>query len=289
MTIQWFPGHMAKARRQVQEKLKLIDVVVELADARIPNSSRNPMIDEIVSNKPRLMLLNKADLADDRKSNEWIHYFQSKGIKTIAIDAQSGNGLKQIITGCQELVHDKWERMRAKGIKPRAIRVLIVGIPNVGKSTLINKLAKRNLAKTGDRPGVTTAQQWIKVGTELELLDTPGILWPKFEDQMVGKRLAATGAIKDTILNLQEVAIYALNFLTTHYPSELINRYDLKEIPEDIVSLFDEIGKRRGCLAGGGLIDYDKTSELILRELRGGRLGKLTLETPKDWETKKDL
>lgn len=280
---------MAKARRQVQEKLKLIDVVVELADARIPNSSRNPMIDEIVSNKPRLMLLNKADLADDRKSNEWIHYFQSKGIKTIAIDAQSGNGLKQIITGCQELVHDKWERMRAKGIKPRAIRVLIVGIPNVGKSTLINKLAKRNLAKTGDRPGVTTAQQWIKVGTELELLDTPGILWPKFEDQMVGKRLAATGAIKDTILNLQEVAIYALNFLTTHYPSELINRYDLKEIPEDIVSLFDEIGKRRGCLAGGGLIDYDKTSELILRELRGGRLGKLTLETPKDWETKKDL
>ncbi len=286
MTIQWFPGHMAKARRQVQEKLKLIDVVVELADARIPNSSRNPMIDEIVSSKPRLMLLNKADLADDRKTSEWIEYFQSQGIKTLSIDAQSGKGMKEIITGCQELVHEKWEKMRSKGVNPRAIRVLIIGIPNVGKSTLINKLAKRNLAKTGDRPGITTAQQWIKVGKELELLDTPGILWPKFEDQNVGFRLAATGAIKDTIINLQEVAVFALRFLTDKYPTVLKKRYDLEEIPEEIVGLFDEIGKRRGCLMGGGLIDYDKTSELILRELRGGRLGKLTFETPEDWATK---
>jgi ribosome biogenesis GTPase A len=284
MTIQWFPGHMAKARRQVQEKLKLIDVVVELADARIPNSSRNPMIDEIVSSKPRLMLLNKADLADDRRTKEWILHFQGRGIKTLAIDAQSGKGMKQIIHSCQELVHEKWEKMKAKGVvNPRAIRVLIVGIPNVGKSTLINKLAKRNIAKTGDRPGVTTAQQWIKVGKELELLDTPGILWPKFEDEMVGLRLATTGAIKDTIINLQEVAVYALRFLTAHYPKELMNRYDLQEVPEDIVQLFDEIGKRRGCLMGGGLVDYDKTSELILREIRGGKLGELTFESPQDW------
>ncbi|WP_246939998.1 ribosome biogenesis GTPase YlqF [Bacillus pinisoli] len=283
MTIQWFPGHMAKARRQVQEKLKLIDVVVELADARIPNSSRNPMIDEIVSTKPRLMLLNKADLADDRKTNEWIQHFENKGIKTLAIDAQSGTNLKQIILSCQELVHEKWERMRAKGLNPRAIRVLIIGIPNVGKSTLINKLAKRNIAKTGDRPGVTTAQQWIKVGKELELLDTPGILWPKFEDELVGLRLATTGAIKDTIINLQDVAVFALRFLTDNYPDALKKRYDLQEIPEDIVELFDAIGKKRGCLMGGGLIDYDKTSELILRELRSGKLGKLTFETPSDW------
>jgi ribosome biogenesis GTPase A len=274
---------MAKARRQVQEKLKLIDVVVELADARIPNSSRNPMIDEIISNKPRLMLLNKADLADERKTREWLQYFNDQGIKAISIDAQSGKGLKQIIDSCQELVKEKWDKWKSKGVKPRAIRVLIVGIPNVGKSTLINKLAKRNIAKTGDRPGVTTAQQWIKVGTELELLDTPGILWPKFEDQMVGMRLAATGAIKDNILNLQDVAVYTLRFLTEHYPDDLKERYQLQVIPDDIVELFDEIGKRRGCLMGGGLIDYDKTSELILRELRGGKLGRFTLETPKDW------
>jgi ribosome biogenesis GTPase A len=284
VTIQWFPGHMAKARRQVQEKLKLIDVVVELADARIPNSSRNPMIDEIISSKPRLMLLNKADLADERKTREWIQNFQAKGIKTLAIDAQSGKGMKDIIHACQELVREKWEKLRAKGVTPRAVRVLIVGIPNVGKSTLINKLAKKNIAKTGDRPGVTTAQQWIKVGKELELLDTPGILWPKFEDQTVGLRLATTGAIKDTILNLQEVAVYALRFLHANYPNNLKDRFNLEVIPAEIVELFDEIGKRRGCLMGGGLVDYDKTSELVLREIRSGRVGRFTFEEPADWE-----
>ncbi|MBM6618465.1 ribosome biogenesis GTPase YlqF [Bacillus suaedaesalsae] len=284
MTIQWFPGHMAKARRQVQEKLKLIDVVIELADARIPNSSRNPMIDEIISSKPRLILLNKADLADDTKTREWLSYYKSKGIKALAIDAQAGKGMKAIVESCQELVKEKWDKWKSKGVTPRAIRVLIVGIPNVGKSTLINKLAKKNIAKTGDRPGVTTAQQWIKVGKELELLDTPGILWPKFEDQMVGLRLATTGAIKDNILNLQDVTVYALRYLTEHYPNELKERYSLQDIPEEIVELFDEIGKRRGCLMGGGMIDYDKTSELVLRELRAGKLGKLTFELPADWE-----
>ncbi|UNL83897.1 ribosome biogenesis GTPase YlqF [Priestia koreensis] len=281
MTIQWFPGHMAKARRQVTEKLKLIDIVYELVDARIPQSSRNPMIDEIVTNKPRVVLLNKADKADKAITNEWLRYYEEKGIAAIAIDAQSGKGLNQILTVSKELLKEKFDRMRAKGIKnPRAIRAMIVGIPNVGKSTLINRLAHKNIAKTGDRPGVTQAQQWIKVGKELELLDTPGILWPKFEDELVGYKLATTGAIKDTILNLQDVAVYALRFLTASYPNRLQERYDLPHIPEEIVDLFDEIGKRRGCLLSGGIIDYDKTAELVLREIRGDKLGVLTFEKP---------
>ncbi|MFD3445481.1 ribosome biogenesis GTPase YlqF [Microbacteriaceae bacterium 4G12] len=284
MTIQWFPGHMAKARRQVTEKLKLIDVVIELVDARLPSSSRNPMIDEIISHKPRLIVLNKADMADDKITKQWIVHFEALGYKAISINAQAGQGMKEIAAACKELVKEKFDKMIAKGVKPRAVRALIVGIPNVGKSTLINKLAKKNIAKTGDRPGVTTAQQWIKVGKELELLDTPGILWPKFEDQLVGFRLATTGAIKDSILNLQEVAVYALRFLSAQYPERLKERYNLPDIPEDIVELFDEIGKKRGCLMGGGLVDYDKTAELFLRELRGGKLGRLTFEQPGEIE-----
>ncbi|MFX3624636.1 MAG: ribosome biogenesis GTPase YlqF [Ectobacillus sp.] len=280
MTIQWFPGHMAKARRQITEKLKLIDVVIELVDARLPLSSRNPMIDEIIAHKPRLIVLNKADMADPTTTKKWIHYFEHLGYKAISINAQAGQGMKEITAASKDLVKEKFEKMAAKGIKPRAVRALIVGIPNVGKSTLINKIAKKNIAKTGDRPGVTTAQQWIKVGKELELLDTPGVLWPKFEDELVGLRLAATGAIKDTILNLQDVAVYTLRFLSEHYPDRLKERYNLSDIPEDIVDLFDEIGKRRGCLMGGGLVDYDKTAELVLRELRGGKLGRLTFEEP---------
>ncbi|MFD2212871.1 ribosome biogenesis GTPase YlqF [Metabacillus endolithicus] len=286
MTIQWFPGHMAKARRQVTEKIKLIDIVFELVDARIPMSSRNPMIDEIVSSKPRIVLLNKADKADDSITKQWIEYFKEQDIPAIAIDAQSGTGLKQITALSKVLLKEKFDKMAAKGIKPRAIRALIIGIPNVGKSTLINRLAKRNITKTGDRPGVTTAQQWVKVGNELELLDTPGILWPKFEDQLVGQKLATTGAIKDTILNLQEVTVFALNFLKEHYPKRLLERYNLNEIPEEIVPLFDEIGKKRGCMVSGGYIDYDKTSELILREIRTDKLGKLSFETPADFQDK---
>ncbi|UOY93658.1 ribosome biogenesis GTPase YlqF [Ectobacillus sp. JY-23] len=280
MTIQWFPGHMAKARRQITEKLKFIDVVIELVDARLPASSRNPMIDEIVSHKPRLIVLNKADMADETMTRKWLQHFESKGFKAISINAQAGQGMKEIAAASKDLVKEKFDKLIAKGVKPRAVRALIVGIPNVGKSTLINKLAKKNIAKTGDRPGVTTAQQWIKVGKELELLDTPGVLWPKFEDQLVGQRLAATGAIKDSILNLQDVAVYALRFLTEHYPKQLQERFGLDVIPEDIVELFDEIGKRRGCLMGGGMIDYDKTAELVLRELRAGKIGRFTFEDP---------
>lgn len=283
MTIQWFPGHMAKARRQVTEKLKLIDIVFELVDARIPMSSRNPMIDDIVSSKPRIVLLNKADKADDTITKKWIEFFKERDIPAIAIDAQSGTGLKQITSLSKILLKEKFNKMTAKGIKPRAIRALIIGIPNVGKSTLINRLAKKNIAKTGDRPGVTTAQQWVKVGNELELLDTPGILWPKFEDQLVGQKLATTGAIKDAILNLQDITVFALSFLKEHYPKRLLERFHLEELPDEIVPLFDEIGKKRGCMMSGGYIDYDKTSELILRDIRTDKLGRLSFETPEDF------
>lgn len=283
MTIQWFPGHMAKARRQVTEKLKLIDIVFELVDARIPMSSRNPMIDEIVSSKPRIVLLNKADKADASITKQWIDYFKEREIPAIAIDAQTGTGLKQITALSKVLLKEKFDKMASKGIKPRAIRALIIGIPNVGKSTLINRLAKKNITKTGDRPGVTTAQQWVKVGNELELLDTPGILWPKFEDQLVGSKLATTGAIKDAILNLQEVTVFALNFLREHYPDRLKERFNIDELPNEVVQLFDEIGKKRGCIMPGGYIDYDKTSELVLREIRSDKLGRLSFETPKQF------
>ena len=279
MTIQWFPGHMAKAKREVTEKLKLIDIVFELVDARIPISSRNPLIDEIVANKPRIILLNKADIADPDVTKQWIDFFAAQQIDAIAIDSQSGTGVKQMVAVAKEKLRPKFEKMIAKGIKrPRAMRALIVGIPNVGKSTLINRLAGKHIAKTGDTPGVTKAQQWIKVGKELELLDTPGILWPKFEDEEVGYKLATTGAIKDTILNLQDVAVYALRFLSTHYPDRLKERYALADIPEDIVQLFDDIGKKRGCLAAGGVVDYDKVAELVLRDIRTEKLGRLSFD-----------
>jgi len=280
MTIQWFPGHMAKARREVTEKLKLIDIVYELVDARIPLSSRNPMIDEIISNKPRIVLLNKADMADEKITKSWLEYFQNQNIEAIAIDAQKGTGLKKITDLSKQLLQEKFNKMKQKGIKPRAIRALIVGIPNVGKSTLINRLAKRNIAKTGDRPGITKAQSWIKVGKELELLDTPGILWPKFEDQEIGLKLATTGAIKDEILNLQDVAVFALQYLIEHYPDRLKERYQFDSFSENIVDIFDHIGKKRGCLMSGGFIDYDKTAELIIRELRTLKLGRITFEKP---------
>jgi ribosome biogenesis GTPase A len=286
VAIQWFPGHMAKARRQVTEKLKLIDIVIELLDARVPLSSRNPMIDEIVASKPRLVLLNKADMADPSITKEWIQYFHDKGIIAISIDSQHGKGLKQIVEQSKLILKEKFDKMVAKGVRPRAIRALIIGIPNVGKSTLINRLAGKNIAKTGDRPGVTTAQQWVKVGKELELLDTPGILWPKFEDQLVGYKLATTGAIKDTILNLQDIAVYALTFLKEHYPEKLSERYGIDSIPEEIVHLFDEIGSRRGCMMSGGYIDYDKTAELVLREIRSEKLGRLSFESPEHFQEK---
>ncbi len=288
MSIQWFPGHMTKARRQIEEKLKLIDIVIELLDARIPLSSRNPMIDEILKGKPRLVLLNKHDLADPKVTAEWVRYFADRGLKALPIDAASGNQVKEIIPRSRELWADKIEAQIRKGINPRAIRALIVGIPNVGKSTLINQLAGKKIAATGDKPGVTKGQQWIKVGTEMDLLDTPGILWPKFEDQMVGLRLAATGAIKEEILHLDEIAFYAVKYMIKHYPEALRDRFSITEFPAELedpnetVKVMEAIGRKRGAIVSGGRVDLDKTSLLFLRDLRAGKLGRFSLETPAD-------
>lgn len=286
MTIQWFPGHMAKARRQITEKLKLIDVVIELLDARIPLSSRNPMIDEILGDKPRLVLLNKYDLSDPAITDRWVDFFKTKEIQALPIDSTSGQQVQQIIPRCKELLTEKLQRERDKGMRPRAVRSLIVGIPNVGKSTLINRLAGRRAAATGDQPGVTKAQQWIKTGGELELLDTPGVLWPKFEDPNVGMRLAITGAIKDTLLHVEDIAFEAVRYLMKHYSNNIQERYQLDELPtqiedaDEVVALMEQIGRKRGCLRSGGRVDLEKASNVILRDLRSGQLGRISLEQP---------
>ncbi|MFC7363763.1 MULTISPECIES: ribosome biogenesis GTPase YlqF [Bhargavaea] len=282
MTIQWFPGHMAKARREVTEQLKMVDIVFELVDARLPQSSRNPMIDDIISRKPRLVILNKKDMADEAETARWLERFREDGTEAVAINSLDGKGLQQVTKAAQQILKEKWERMKAKGIRPRAIRAMIVGIPNVGKSTLINRLAKKNIAKTGNTPGVTKAQQWIKVGKELELLDTPGILWPKFEDPEAGYKLALTGAIKDAITAQQELAIYALRFLEAHYPDRLEDRYGFRTLGGDIPGAFDRIGERRKVYGKGGTIDYDSVSELIVRDVRDQQLGKLTFDFSED-------
>lgn len=283
MTIQWFPGHMAKARREITEKLKMIDVVFELVDARIPLASRNPMIDEILGEKPRIVLLNKADLADPKVTSMWQGYFSDKGIPSLAINSQDGKGIKKIEPIAQDLVKEKFDKMRAKGIvKPRAVRALIVGIPNVGKSTIINRMAGKNIAVTGDKPGVTKKQQWIKAGKTLELLDTPGILWPKFEDQSIGLKLAVTGAIKETLFDFTEVVLFAVKYLKEHYQERLVERYKLSDIPEDPLRLFEEIGKKRGCIMSGGEVDLEKTAEIVLRDIRSEKLGRLSYEQPNE-------
>lgn len=280
--IQWFPGHMARARREVTEKLKLVDIVFELVDARIPQSSSNPMLKDIIQNKPRLVLLNKADIADQTITDEWIDYYMERKQLALAVNSHSRSSVQAIVKSSQEILHEKFERMRARGRKPRAIRAMIVGIPNVGKSTLINRLAGRNIAKTGNNPGVTKAQQWIKVGKELELLDTPGILWPKFDDEKVGYKLALTGAIKDSILNLQDIALFGLKFLRKRYPDRLKERYQLEQIPEDIGDLFYQIGEKRGCLMAGGVINEEKTAEIIMKDIRSQKFGLLSMEIPQD-------
>lgn len=290
MSIQWFPGHMTRARRQIEEKLKLIDLAIELLDARIPLSSRNPMIDEILRDKPRLVLLNKADLADPAVTAEWTEYFQERGLDALPVDSNSGARVKEIGPRCRKLLTAKIEAQERKGIRPRPLRALIVGIPNVGKSTLINRLAGRKVAATGDKPGVTKGQQWIRTNEDLELLDTPGILWPKFEDQKVGQRLAALGSIKDEVIQPEEVAFHAIKYLIRTYPDELQERFaidfnaETADSQEGVVEVMEAIGRKRGCLQSGGRIDLEKASTLILRDLRAGRVGRLSLERPADWK-----
>ncbi|XMB86975.1 ribosome biogenesis GTPase YlqF [Mycoplasmatota bacterium WC44] len=274
--IQWYPGHMQKAKRQMTEKMGLIDVVFELVDARIPLSSTNPYVSEIIKDKPRVVLLNKSDKANEAKTKEWIKYFDSLGIVAVAINSLSGDGVSKITKGAKIALKEKIEKDKAKGLKEKAIRALIVGIPNVGKSTLINRLASRRATKVGDRPGVTKTQQWIKVGKELELLDTPGILWNKFDEVETGYRLALTGAIKDEILPVDDVVIYGINFYKEHHPERIKKRYNVTDL-EDPVDVLDQIGKSRGCIRGGQT-DYEKVFTLFLNDVRGGLLGRITLD-----------
>lgn len=283
MNIQWFPGHMAKARRQVEERLNHVDVVMELLDARLPLSSRNPMMAEIVSKKPHLVLLTKVDLADERGNREWMNYFTSQGVRAVLIDARTGKGVKQLPRLAADLMQDKWQALQQKGVQKTTVRCLIVGIPNVGKSSLINRLAGRSATKTGDRPGVTKAEQWIRVGQYMQLLDTPGILWPKFDDPVIGQRLAASGAIKEDILPVEEIALFTVNYLLERYPESLKERYRLDELSGDGVSLLERIGQKRGCIASGGVIDLEKASVVLLQDLRNGKLGRISLEFPEDW------
>ncbi|MFW8051850.1 ribosome biogenesis GTPase YlqF [Vagococcus fluvialis] len=280
MTIQWFPGHMAKARREVAEKLKLVDVVLEIVDARLPMSSRNPMLDSLIQQKPRIILLNKSDLADPIETARWKSYFEAQGHACLSINANEGKGINKIVPAANELLKEKIERQKQRGIKPRAIRAMCIGIPNVGKSTLLNRLAKRNMAKTGNTPGVTKGQQWLKTGKDLELLDTPGILWPKFEDQVIGKKLALTGAIKDTLLHMDDLVLFGLTYFQAHYSSQLQERYQLtdEEIKDTPVNILLRVTEKRGYKE-----DYDRASIMIVQEIRDGRLGRYTLDKVEDY------
>ncbi|WP_087972926.1 ribosome biogenesis GTPase YlqF [Oceanobacillus rekensis] len=280
MSIQWFPGHMAKARRQVEEKLKLVDFVMELVDARAPFSSQNPMLQQVMQSKTKMIVLMKKDLADQRETERWISHFKEMGIPAIAVDVNNKADVNRVIQMAKELGQVKMEKLMKKGIQPRPARAMIVGIPNVGKSTLINRLAMRKAAKTGDRPGITKQQLWIKVKKDFELLDTPGILWPKFEDEVVGYRLAAIGTIKDQLLSLQDITAFVINYMREHYPDQLEERYNINRNMDDMLEIFNAIGKQRGALESGGQINFEKVSDIFIRDLRTGRLGNITLETP---------
>ena len=277
--IQWFPGHMKKAQRLIEENLKLVDVVIELLDARIPASSGNPMLADIIRDKPRMIALNKADLADAATTKKWLEYFRARGIAAVAIDSVKGKGMKQLVKEAEELARPKTDKFVSKGGRPREARCMILGIPNVGKSSLINRLAGAAKAKTADKPGVTRAKQWIKIGSNLDLLDTPGILWPKFEDRMVGLKLAFTGAINDDIYDRQQVTILLLDVLRRDYPERVIERFKLKEtLPDDGLELLETIGRKRGCLVKGGVIDMEKAQNIVLNEFRAGKLGNVSLD-----------
>ena len=279
MQFQWYPGHMTKAKRQMQEDMNLIDLVIELVDARIPMSSRNPDIDELGKNKARLILLNKADLADDKASSAWMSFFKEKGYYVVKVDARNKGCMKAISSVIAEACKEKTERDRKRGIKNRPVRAMVVGIPNVGKSTFINTFAGKACAKTGNKPGVTKGKQWIRLNKSVELLDTPGILWPKFEDQSVGLRLALIGSIKDEILNIDELALALIELLKEYYSGVLTERYgvDEKQATADILM---EIAKNRNCIKAGNELDYSKAAVLLLDEFRSGKLGEITLEFP---------
>ena len=295
-SFNWYPGHMTKAKRMMEENIRLIDLVIEIVDARVPMSSRNPDIDKLASNKARIILLNKADLADDYVTNKWIAYFNSKNIYCLKLNSRDNSGVKQVNNLIQTACADKIERDKSRGIMNRTIKAMVVGIPNVGKSTFINSFAGKASAKTGNKPGVTKGKQWIKLGKNVEMLDTPGILWPRFENQDVGMRLAMIGSINDNILNIEELAIDTINYVYNNYPDNIIERYELdKEAvkasydesainPDNSIALYimEQAALKRGYIKKGNAIDYEKTANIILDDFRSGRLGRITLERSED-------
>ena len=280
-TIQWFPGHMTKTRRKIQASLKLVDAVAEIIDARIPVSSRNTVLHIIIENKPRIILMNKCDMADPSQTARWVSYYQKEGVLAIPVDCKSGRGLNQFIPKVRELLKDRIIQWEQKGMVNRTIRVMIVGIPNVGKSSFINRMAKQNRAKVEDRPGVTRGNQWFTIGKAFDLLDTPGVLWPKFDDPNVGEKLAFTGAVKDQIVDTEQLASRLLEVLRDEYSAMLAARYKLEKYdlrPLQGYELLELIGRKRGMLASGGEIDTERASIMVLDEFRSAKLGKITLE-----------
>ncbi|MCD7734067.1 MAG: ribosome biogenesis GTPase YlqF [Clostridiales bacterium] len=283
MDIQWYPGHMAKTRRMIGENLKSVDAVTEILDARIPISSRNPEMDSMVGDKPRLVVLNRADQADEAMNRVWVEWFRSRGQAVLLTDCKSGAGVNQFSAAVRGLLKDKIERWAEKGQTGRPVRAMVVGIPNVGKSTFINQVARRKSAKAQNRPGVTRGKQWITVDAGLELLDTPGILWPKFEDQRVGQHLAYTGAVKDTIMDLETLASGLMALLSERYPEAVAARYKIDVSPSsEGWELLEAAGRRRGFLISGGEVDLERMSRVLLEEYRSGKLGRFTLETPEE-------
>ena len=277
MDYQWYPGHMTKAMRQMKEDIKLIDLVIELLDARIPISSRNPDIDNLGKNKARLVLLNKSDLADEAQNNKWIQYFKDKGIIALKINSKNKQGIKDINNAVLTVCKEKIERDKRKGIKNRPVRAMVVGIPNVGKSTFINAYAGKNCAKTGNKPGVTKGKQWIRLGKNLELLDTPGVLWPKFDDQKIGLHLAFIGSMNDNNLDMAELAYQLIKEVSKTYPEAFLNRYGIVG-DEDPLQVMYQVAEVRGCKLKGNKPDLDKTSSMIMDDFRRGKLGRITID-----------
>ena len=285
MNIQWYPGHMTKTRRMIVDQMKHMDAVCEILDARIPISSRNPDVEELTAGKPRLIVLNRVDIADPAATKRWAAHFRSRGFAVMEVNAKEGQGTNRFPAAVRELLADKIATYTEKGQAGRMIRVMILGIPNVGKSTFINKVAKRKTAKAEDRPGVTRTKQWVPVDQSLELLDTPGILWPKFEDQSVGMNLAYTGAVRDEIMDLETLACHLMSYLGKHYPNALLERYKVEVMPEDDgYELLMKAGRKRGFVVRGGEVDTERMAKILLDEFRGGKLGRFTLELPEDGE-----
>ena len=284
MAINWFPGHMKKTQREIKENLKLVDAVIEIRDARIPRSSANPDIDKLVGDKPRIILLNKSDLTEKSVTKQWIKHLSSENVKVLEVNCLTGSGLNAIKPAILELLKEKHDRLKAKGLVKIITRVMVVGVPNCGKSTFINKMAKNNIAKTGDRAGVTKNKQWIKTPLGVEMLDTPGVLWPKFEDEETALNtsslIAFTGAIKDEVMDSEELAYKLVERLQTYYPEKLKERYKIDEIFENPLDTLDAIARKRGCLMKGNEIDYMRIAVILLDEFRGGKIGNITLERP---------